>query len=394
MPRPQSKDNSVTWDQVAAFRLTRHHLVEKASPQKLLSVVDDMTGAQAQLLSAAQSSFRSRIRGLELKHIEEAFRKRTMVKAAGMRRTLFLFPSDQVGIFVSGSARRALREYRWARGKGVSERLLDTAIEAVLGVLNEPLTRPEIADRTSRALGVQMRFAKGGGWGSQRELASVPVGHLTYPVVDLLHLAGTRGIVCYGPSQGIEPTFVRADAWIPNWIDILPEEAEVLLFRKYLRAYGPATVADFALWAGLTSREAHNIWAREQSGLATVNVDGWIGSVLREDVGRLLRSKVESPVVRLLPYFDTFLLGHRQRIHLVAKEHYGNIYRPQGWISPVVLVDGRVAAVWGHTVERDHLHVKVEKLGPLNQKILAGIQEETQDLARFLDVSDFDVKIH
>lgn len=148
------------------------------------------------------------------------------------------------------------------------------------------------------------------------------------------------------------------------------------------------------MWTGISQREVQEIWAGEASDLATVDVNGWTGTLLRGDVKPLMKAEFERPFVRLLPYFDTFLLGHRERTHLVAKDHHGKIYRPQGWISPVVLVDGRILAIWGHTVERDHLHVKVEKLGPLNQKIVAGIQEEVQDLARFLDVSDFDVKIH
>ncbi|HEX5840185.1 MAG TPA: hypothetical protein VFY26_20270 [Anaerolineales bacterium] len=41
------------------------------------------------------------------------------------------------------------------------------------------------------------------------------MGDLTYPVVDLLHLVAARGVICYGPPRGNEPTFVRADAWIP-----------------------------------------------------------------------------------------------------------------------------------------------------------------------------------
>src|SRR5512141_1625458 len=121
MSANQPLEISVTWDQVAAFRLARHHLLAQAPKKSLLSVVDNMTGAQAQLLSAAQLSIWSRIRDLELKHIEDTFRRRTLVKASGMRRTLFLFPSEQLAVFVRGSARRAQKEYNWARRKGVPE---------------------------------------------------------------------------------------------------------------------------------------------------------------------------------------------------------------------------------------------------------------------------------
>ena len=165
-------------------------------------------------------------------------------------RCFWCLPED-LAIFVRGSARRAEKEIRWARGKGVPDRVVDAAIDAALGALDQPLTRPEIAERVSRTLGVRMQAIHGGGWGSRRKLAAVPVGELTYPVVDLLHLAAARGVVCYGPNRGNEPTFVRADAWIPQWQDVPREQAEGMLLRMYLRAFGPATAADFALWTGI-----------------------------------------------------------------------------------------------------------------------------------------------
>jgi uncharacterized protein YcaQ len=384
---------SVTWNQVAAFRLSRHHLLERAPTKDLLSVVRDMAGAQAQLPSAAQISLWSRVRGLEVAHIEEAFSERTLVKAACMRRTLFLVPSEHLAVFVRGSARRAEKEIRWARGKGVPDRLIDAAIEAALGVLDEPLTRSEIAERASRALSVRTQAIHGGGWGSRRKVAAVPVGDLTYPVVDLLHLAAARGVVCYGPNRENEPTFVRADAWIPHWQDVPQEKAEETLLHRYLRAFGPATARDFAMWTGMTLKEAREIWAREQADFAPVDVEGWEAEVLREDLDDLSRAGLEGSLVRLLPYFDTFLLGHKDRDHLVAMEHRSSIYRPQGWIAPVVLVNGHVIGVWKHTQERNRLRVDVTKFGSNSRRIDTDIREEAQDLGRFLGSLNVEVQL-
>lgn len=384
---------SVTWSQVAAFRLARHHLLERAALNDLVSIAGDITGAQAQLLSAAQISLWSRVRDLQIAHIEKALNNRSLVKASCMRRTLFLVPSKDLAIFVRGSARRAEKEIRWALGKGVPERHVEAAIDAVLAVLDEPRTRPEIAERVSRVLGVQKEEVHGGGWGSNRKIAAVPVGHLVYPVVELLHLVAARGVVCYGPYRGNEPTFVRADAWIPRWRDVPDERAEELLLRKYLKAFGPSTVADFALWTGMTLREAREIWIRQQSRLSPVNVNGWTASVFREDADVLAKATLNRPVIRLLPYFDTFLLGHKERGHLVALEHRPDVYRPQGWIAAVVLAGGRVTGVWEYSRENNHLRVKVSKFGPMSRHVAAGIREEAQELGRFLAIPDVDVRI-
>lgn len=384
---------SVTWNQVAAFRLARHHLLSRAPTKSLISVVRDMAGAQAQLHSAAQISLWARVRGLRIAHVEQALGERVLVKASCMRRTLFLVPSEDLAVFVLGSARRAEKEIRWTRGKGVPDRVINAAIDAVLGALDRPLTRPEIAERVSRALGVRKRAIHGGGWGSRRKVAAVPVGELSFPVVDLVHLAAARGVLCYGPNRGNEPTFVRADTWIPQWQDVPREQAEGILLRRYLQAFGPATAADFALWSGISLTEAREIWAREQGDFASVNVEGWTAAVLREDLNKLAKAGLERPLIRLLPYFDSFLLGHKEREHLMAIKHRPKVYRAQGWIAPVVLVDGRATAVWEHAREGNRLRIKVEKFGSMSRRITAGIHEEARDLGRFLGTPNVDVQI-
>jgi hypothetical protein len=309
-----------------------------------------------------------------------------------MRCTLFLVPSADLAIFALGTTRRGEQEIRWARGKGVPERVIDAAIDTTIETLDQPLTRPEIAERVCRALGVQTQAIHGGGWGRRSKLAAVPVGELTYPVVDLLHLAAARAVLCYGPNRGNEPTFVRADAWIPHWKDVPREQAEGILLHWYLRAFGPATAADFSLWTGISLTRARQIWAGEEAGFAPVNVEGREAAVLREDLDELSKAEFERPLVRLLPYFDSFLLGHKEREHLAAVEHRAKIYRPQGWIAPVVLVDGRAVAVWEHAREGNRLRVKVMKFGPISRRITAGIKEEARDLGRFLGVPDVDVQ--
>jgi hypothetical protein len=132
---------------------------------------------------------------------------------------------------------------------------------------------------------------------------------------------------------------------------------------------------------------------REQADLAPVQVEGWEATVLQEDLDELAQAEFQRPLVRLLPYFDTFLLGHREKEHLMPLEHRPQVYRPQGWIAPVVLVDGRVAAVWEHAREGNLLRVKVTRLVPMSRRVIAGIREEAQDLGRFLILPNVDLEI-
>ncbi|MGH2348489.1 MAG: winged helix DNA-binding domain-containing protein, partial [bacterium] len=309
-----------------------------------------------------------------------------------MRRTLHLLPSEDLAIFVRGSARRAEQEIRWVLRKGVPSRILERLIDTALTALDEPLTRRELAERIRRSLRAPMRGYVGGGWGSRATIPAVAVGGMTFPIVYLLHLIGARGVICSGPSRGNEPTFVRADAWIPRWRDVPRERAEAELLYRYLRAFGPATPTDFRAWNRMPLADAREIWAREEAEIARVRVDGQEAWILREDLAALTSARITRPHVRLLPYFDTFLLGHDNRAHLVAAGDQKKVYRAQGWIAPVVLVDGRVVGVWAHARERDRLQVRITKFAPLTQPIKSAIRAEALDLGRFVGANDVDVR--
>jgi Winged helix DNA-binding domain len=278
-------------------------------------------------------------------------------------------------------------------GRGISDRVLEGLIDAALRALDQPLTRRELAERVSRSLGVRIRAIRGGGWGSKTKVPGVSVEGLTFPAGYILHLVGARGVVCSGPSRGNEPTFVRADAWIPQWRDVSREKAEGELLRMYLQAFGPATPLDFALWTGMRLADAREIWAHQEADLARVSVDGWRAAVLRDDLLELERVELKRPPVRLLPYFDSFLLGHKERQHLVALRDKKRVYRAQGWIAPVVLVDGRAVGVWAHNREGNRLRVRVRKFTAISRRLTTGIWGEARDLGRFLGCPNVDVQI-
>jgi hypothetical protein len=115
--------------------------------------------------------------------------------------------------------------------------------------------------------------------------------------------------------------------------------------------------------------------------------------VLRKDLAALAGAALEQPCVRLLPYFDSFLLAHANREHLVAAAHHQKVYRPQGWVAPVVLVDGRVAGTWDRSMDGSRLNVKVTPLAPLARRFAASLRPEARDLGRFLGTANVEVQI-
>jgi hypothetical protein len=351
-----------------------------------------MGGAQAQVVSAAEMSLWARVRDVRAGDVQAAVRDRELVKAWCMRRTLHLVPARDLAVFVRGTAGRAERNVTWFLRQGMSERLIDTLVRAALDALDRPITGPELIERVCRALRRPVRMMRWDGWGRGGKVPGVPVGRLTLPVRHVFHLVAARGVVCSGPSRGVQPTFVRADAWIPRWRDLPQQDAETELLRRYLRAFGPATPADFALWTGMAQRRARDIWSRLDADIAPVDVEGWSAAVLRRDLPALTAGRSGGLPVRLLPYFDSYLLGHRSREHLIEIRHHRRVYRTAGWIAPVVLVDGRVAGTWTHEIDGARLTIGVTLFAPASARAARGIRDEAERLSRFFGARGADVR--
>lgn len=384
----------LSWDQVHAFRMARHHLMRPAPRTELARVVAEACGIQAQVMAAAQLALRVRIRGLTLDAVERAlWQDRSVARVWCMRGTVHLVPSDELAVFVRGSGSRQLdRVAHWmarsAAPSGSDVRLMEAACAA----MDRPRTRDEIAARVRDALGVPIEKRGSRGWGSPSDASGFRVGRLVFTVPDLAFLASYRALACYGPDDGQGSTFVRPDAWLPSFRDLTVEEAEDALLRRYLRSFGPATAADFAAWSMLTVARARQIWSRLEGHLAPGTLDGRAVWVLRRDLADLKRAKFRQPAVRLLPYFDSFLMGHRGRDHLVDARHYKRIYRPAGWVYPAVLRNGRIVGEWSYERANAHLRLKVQAYTALDEETKDRIRAEADDIARFFDLAEARVR--
>ena len=376
----------ISWKQVAAFRLSRHHLSQRTPIARLSSVPGDIAGAQAQVLLAGQMSMWPRVIGACLKDVDSALWKdHSLVRAWGMRGTMFLLPSDQLSVFVRGSARRTAYFYEWAIRRAGSKREVERLLDRVGEILEEPRSRTDLAQMLSESHGYKMKSRVSGGWGDKRKVPHVKIGSWSLSIGFLLHIIRIRDVICSGPNRGAEGTYVLAKKCIHNWKDISRERAERELFVKYLRAHGPATVNDFAIWEGLYMKDAKNMWSREAEDMIEVDIEGTRASILKSDLQELETAEIGDHVVRLIPYFDSFLLGHKSHLNVVDEKDRKKVYRNQGWVSPVLLVDGRAQGVWSHAQKKNDLEVKITPFSKLSSQISRRVEEEASDLGRFLD---------
>jgi len=183
---------SITGEQVAAFRMERHHLVNSAG-STLASVCRDVGGIQAQVMSAAELSLWTRRRSTSREDVQAAlWRHRDLVKTTSMRMTLHLLPARDFQMYIAAMKASSMASVRRTLKRiGAGPKHVDTMIEVVMDALADgPRTQQELLTlakvKASRGMRVWLKYA----WSAMR------------PAI-------VEGLICYGPPRGAQATFVR-----------------------------------------------------------------------------------------------------------------------------------------------------------------------------------------
>ncbi|HEV3464782.1 MAG TPA: crosslink repair DNA glycosylase YcaQ family protein, partial [Actinomycetota bacterium] len=271
--------------------------------------------------------------------------------------------------------RRPWESGAWQRGFGVTlaelERLNDAVAQALDGQL---LTREELADRVgeltgSDKLGDKLRES----WGA------------------LLKPAAALGLLCFAPGKGQQVRFTRPDTWLGGWTGHDPDQAMAEVTRRFLAASGPVTREDFARWWGIPSpAQGRRLIERLGDEVARGEVEGTLAYALAADLDGLARAGGRGTAagprtVRLLPAFDQYVVtATLQAERLMPGPYKARVYRPQGWLSPVLLVGGRMEGVWRQEAKGKRLRVTVEPFtGSLPARARRAAEAEAERLAAF-----------
>ncbi|GAB3827847.1 winged helix DNA-binding domain-containing protein [Dactylosporangium cerinum] len=326
----------VTWKQVATWRMRRQY-VHPRTKRSASEIVGRLCGVQAQVWSAAELAVALRQTTPDGDAVDRDVADLTLMKTWAMRGTLHLLRPDDAGAYLSLMADLGnWRKPSWTKASGVTPQQIDELTEEVAGILDggAELTRDQLVTR----LVADKRFASmeerlRSGWGS------------------VLKPLAWRGALCHGPNQGNKVTFTSpakkfGSAWkgIPE-----PDDAAPLAIERYLGAYGPAAPETFDRWLtlGSTSRPKLRKWfASLDHKLTEVDVEGRKALMLTEHLDDLVGAAA-CQGVKLLGHFDQYILGPGTKDDaLLDSKHRASVSRTAGWISPIVVVDGRVEAVW------------------------------------------------
>ena len=346
-------------EQIHAFRLRRHHLLDQ-SAKDLVTICRDVCGVQAQIMSAAQLQLWARNHAITPAAVDDALlNSRSLVKTSLMRQTLHLVPADEFLLYIAAQRKTRVGTVltRMAKFK-ITREEAEGLTALILDFLNAgPAPRMAIAAAVRSKVSKRVHRWMEESW-------------------SMVRLPIAEGQICYGPGEGNQATFIRTDHWLPKLRQVDEQTAQKKLFRKYLRAYGPATLNDFAHWSLISMQEVRALRPLLDAEIAEHN--GLL--VLREDMKTLQAASAGLNSVHLLPYFDVYLLAHRFKEHFLKTQFYKRVYRNQGWISPVVLINGEIAGVWSYKLSRKAVEVEIE----LFARVAPGTRLQIKDRAREL----------
>lgn len=372
-PPPQAE---LSLDQALALRLRRQRLDALAAPGEALAVVRGLSGLHAQLLSSAELTLWARVEGLDRDAVTRLlWEERALVKTWAARGTLHLLPASDYGAWVGALSARAERAFLNAsrlRYFGVTREQVEAIAAAADAVLRdgEPRTRAELVEAISQQSGdAQLGEKAGESWGS------------------LLKHAAAVGALIFAPGEGQQVRFTHPSAWLGAWEPVPAEEALAGVARDWLALAGPMTREELARWWGVQPADGGRLLRRLGDEAVPVTVDGEPMQALAADLPELERAAPSAEgVVRLLPAFDQWTIAitrHAERL-LPAGVARERVYRAQGWISPIVVVDGRVAGLWRHELNGGTLRVAVEPFGRLARERRAAVAAEAERLGTFL----------
>lgn len=359
-------------------RLARRHFLG-APAESAEAVAGDVVGLHATDPATPYLSLWARVPGITVADVDaDLYERRRVVKHLAMRRTLWAVRAVDLPLIQSAASDRvADNEARRLIADAVKAGLctdgdawLDAACAAVLRHLGEhgPTNARDLRSALPELAG-NYDPAPGKRWGGETPLAP-----------RILTVLAARGHLVRGPNEGkwttSRPRWAAATQWVNPGQTVDAATARTELVGRWLRSFGPATVADIKWWFGNTLT-----WARQalrDLDAVEVDLDGTPGHVLPDDL------EVEpdpGPWCALLPGLDVTTMGWFDRDWYLGG-HRSQVFDRNGNGGPTAWCNGRIVGGWA---QDETGRVEVRLLEDLPRGERHALQKRADELTEWLD---------
>jgi DNA glycosylase AlkZ-like len=343
--------------------LARQLLLEPVALD-VVSAVEHIGGLQAQEAASPYIGLWARLERFAVADLSAAIEARDVVKGSLMRATLHLVTAADYRALWPVTVPMIEHIRRQDRIQPPSSRSLTALRKRVRSFTATPQSLTALRDHVGEVDGMAADELL---WWLRRRL---PMAHVP-----------TGG----GWSFGRRPLIADADAWLGDGQWASPEAGIEHLVRRYLGAFGPASMADLAQWSGLSV-------ARLRPGVEAIDAAGDVRR-FRAEGGRSLIDLVDAPLPsedipappRLLPMWDSTVLAFADRSRIVADEDRPKVIARNGDTLPVFLVDGVVAGRWWAVADQGRSRIELEPFRRLRAEDRRALEQLADRLAAFVE---------
>lgn len=298
--------------------LTTHRL---KTPKEVVSWMGAM---QAQMYPMAKWAIGLRLPGSTNEMVEQAINNGEIIRTHILRPTWHFVSSEDIHWMLELTAPRIkMAVLNYCKYSGEDEPLLNKMLHYVEKILMKEshLTRQEVGE---------LLIAEG------VELDKYRLNHI-------MSWAELEGVVCNGKVKGGKQTYSLLQEKAPKTFSLTKDEALERLARKYFSSHGPATIKDFVWWSGLLTSDA-------RKGIEYIKHD-FVGEVFGDETywfrnDLQLPSSEDNSSALLLPAFDEYLVGYRDRPEILKAEYTRTVITKTGIFAPIITLNGEIIGTW------------------------------------------------
>jgi hypothetical protein len=347
----------MTIQELTALRLANQHIAHtrRSTPE---AIALHMGAMQAQDYYGTLWALGLRT-GCAEAEVVAAITEQHIIRTWPQRGTLHVVPPKDAAWLVGLSADRLLKGAARRRATlGLDDQTLEKSKRVLRQALHGTLrTRPEVMEALERA-GVSTKSGRG---------------------YHILWYLSQTGVTYIGPMRAKQQTIGLLGELVPKPLRYTREQGIAELAKRYFVSHGPATLQDFMWWSGLTAADAKAGQNANDQLLTSEIMDNktyWRPKVTPD--------AVEPDATFLLPGFDEYMLGYKDRSAALAAEYAATIVPGNnGMFLSTIVLRGQVVGTWKRTIRKQYVELTLAPFRKLSTADLRLLDAPIQAYAAF-----------